>query len=156
MKLFHTSTIEIQHPDIHHSRPFLDFGKGFYLTSLRLQAVRYGERFKRRNDVAILNEYEFDDIHPDCTYKFFETYDAEWLDFITACRRGMPHEIYDIIEGGIADDQVFDTIDLYFAGVINSDQALAELRFKKPNHQICITNQETINKYLHFLKSVQL
>ena len=65
MILYHTSTLEIQHPDTNHSRPRLDFGKGFYLTTLRSQAERYGERFKRHDDTAIMNEYEFDDIDPE-------------------------------------------------------------------------------------------
>ena len=156
MILYHTSTLEIQHPDTNHSRPRLDFGKGFYLTTLRSQAERYGERFKRHDHTAIMNEYEFDDIRPNFSYKVFEAYDAEWLDFITACRKGMPHKQYDIIEGGVADDQVFDTIDLYFAGVYNREQALADLRFKKPNHQICLTSQAVIDKHLHYIKSVML
>ena len=44
MILYHTSYTEIPHPDLQHSRPRLDFGIGFYLTPLRAQAERYGER----------------------------------------------------------------------------------------------------------------
>lgn len=29
MILYHTSTISVEKPDILHSRPYLDFGKGF-------------------------------------------------------------------------------------------------------------------------------
>ena len=32
MKLYHTSTLEIPLPDIHHGRINADFGQGFYLT----------------------------------------------------------------------------------------------------------------------------
>ena len=81
---------------------------------------------------------------------------GEWLDFITACRKGLPHEQFDIIEGGIADDQVFDTIDLYFSGIYTREQALGELREKKPNHQICITSQVVLDKFLHFKSSQRL
>ena len=154
MTLYHTSTLEIKLPDIRLSRPHLDFGKGFYLTELRSQAVRYGERFRRRGEQPIMNEYEFDEIRPNSSYKLFEEYDGEWLDFVTACRKGLKHEQYDVIEGGVADDNVFDSIDLYFAGIYNREQALAELRYKKPNHQICITNQEVINQHLRFVKSI--
>ena len=86
----------------------------------------------------------------------FTAYDGEWLDFITACRKGLPHEQYDIIEGGIADDQVFDTVDLYFSGVYTKEQALAELREKKPNHQLCITSQRVMDEYLHFKSSQRI
>lgn len=34
MKLYHTSTIIVDKPDVYHSREHLDFGKGFYLTTL--------------------------------------------------------------------------------------------------------------------------
>jgi hypothetical protein len=153
MILYHTSTVEIQRPELSYSRPRLDFGKGFYLTSLRTQAVAYGERFLRRGDMAVLNTYQLDEIRDDCTHKFFTMYDGEWLDFVAACRKGIHHESYDVIEGGIADDQVFDTIDLYFSGIYTREQALDQLRYKKPNHQVCITSQDVLDKYLHFQSS---
>ena len=155
MILYHTSYTEIRQPDLHHSRPRLDFGVGFYLTPLRAQAERYGERFIRRGQKAIMNIYEFDE-YPESTRKVFSAYDGEWLDYITACRKGLPHEQFDIIEGGIADDQVFDTIDLYFTGIYTREQALGELREKKPNHQICITSQAVLDNYLHFKSSQRL
>ena len=122
---------------------------------MRAQAERYGERFIRRGQKAIMNIYEFEEC-PGCTRKVFSAYDGEWLDYITACRKGLQHEQYDIIEGGIADDQVFDTIDLYFTGIYTREQALGELREKKPNHQICITSQVVLDKYLHFKSSQRL
>lgn len=41
MRLYHASTSIIEKPDVLHSRDKLDFGKGFYLTTIREQAVRY-------------------------------------------------------------------------------------------------------------------
>ena len=35
MILYHGSYLAIEKPDLLHSRPNLDFGKGFYLTSIR-------------------------------------------------------------------------------------------------------------------------
>lgn len=156
MILYHTSTLEIVRPDLSFSRPRLDFGKGFYLTFLRAQAEMYGERFLRRGDIAVLNTFILDENRNDCSHKIFSSYDGEWLDYVTACRKGMPHEAFDIIEGGIADDQVFDTIDLYFAGIYTREQALDQLQYKKPNHQICITSQNVLDKYLHFQSSEML
>lgn len=34
MKLYHSSNVMVEKPDTQHSRGFLDFGKGFYLTSI--------------------------------------------------------------------------------------------------------------------------
>ena len=64
MRLYHASTIRIEKPDVLHSRDKLDFGRGFYLTRIREQAVRYAERFTRRGLEAFINEYEFDEEAP--------------------------------------------------------------------------------------------
>lgn len=58
MRLYHSSSVVVSMPDTTHSRDYLDFGKGFYLTSIYDQAVRYAERFKRRGRDAWLNTYE--------------------------------------------------------------------------------------------------
>ena len=156
IRLYHTSTIEVRTPDVFHSREHLDFGRGFYLTTLREQAEKYGQRFLRKGEEAILNIYDFDEGLQGFTHVIFDAYDNKWLDYITACRRGQPHSQYDIIEGGIADDQVFDTIDLYFSGIYSYEQTLDQLRFKHPNHQVCITNQSVLDKHLHFVESIKL
>lgn len=154
MKLFHASTICIEKPDVLHSRDNLDFGKGFYLTSIREQAIRYAERFTRRGKEAFINEYELDDETPGFTIKSFSCYDEEWLDYVTICRNGnKPEQIYDAVSGGVANDKVFNTVDLYFAGVISKEEALGKLKYEKPNHQLCILNGLMIERHLHFIKA---
>ena len=86
MILYHTSYTEIPHPDLQHSRPRLDFGIGFYLTPLRAQAERYGERFIRRGQKAIMNIYEFEEC-PGCTRKVFSAYSQTILHFSTKSAR---------------------------------------------------------------------
>ena len=156
MKVFHASTLEIERPDILHSRKFLDFGPGFYVTTLSQQAVNYAERFKRRRREAWLNVYELNESYKTFKLKVFEKYDAEWLDFVTACRKGIIVGDYDIIRGGIADDKVFRTIDMYFAGDITKEEALRRLLFEKPNDQLCFRSQEIIDECLTFQKSIKL
>ncbi len=56
MILYHTSYKEIQQPDVLHSRLHLDFGKGFYLTPLRMQAERYGEQLLNQQSTTTYNE----------------------------------------------------------------------------------------------------
>ena len=157
IRLYHTSNVEVRIPDVHYSREHTDFGRGFYLTSLREQAEKYGQRFLRKGEAAVMNIYELDDENlQEFSRITFEAYDSKWLDYVTACRKGQDRTIYDIIEGGIADDQVFDTIDLYFSGIYTYEQALDQLRFKHPNHQVCITSQLVLDKYLHFIESIKL
>lgn len=157
MKVFHSSTLKVNTPDMRFSREFLDFGRGFYLTTMRQQAVNYAERFRLRGKTAVLNEYLLDEaIYTDCKIKSFLQYDEEWLDFVMACRKGEDTSDWDIVIGGIANDRVFRTIDLYFAGDMTKADALQKLIKEEPNNQICIRRQEVINQYLHFLSSEDL
>lgn len=55
---------------------------------------------------------------------------------------------YDVILGGIADDKIYNTIELYQGNLIEKDEVLKRLKYYKPNGQICITNQNVIDKYL--------
>ena len=58
MKVYHASKFIIESPDIYHSRDLLDFGKGFYLTSLVEQAKKYAQRFIFQGDKAYLNQLD--------------------------------------------------------------------------------------------------
>lgn len=60
---------------------------------------------------------------------------------------------YDIITGGVANDRVFDTIELYFENLISRTEAIGRLAMEKPNLQICFRRQEFIDKYLKFERS---
>lgn len=59
-------------------------------------------------------------------------------------------KLYDMVEGGVANDNVIDTVEDYENGIITAEQALGQLRYRKVNHQICILNQEIIDRYLIF------
>ncbi len=157
MRLYHASTMIIEEPDVQHSRDKLDFGREFYLTSIREQAVRYAERFTIRNFEAFINEYDLDDDTPEFHIKTFPSYDADWLDYVAQCRKGLQKEhIYDAVSGGVANDKVFNTIDLYFAGLISKEEALGRLKYVKPNHQICILNQSMMDRHLHFIQAIKI
>ena len=157
MIVFHTSNIAVLRPDVLHSRRYLDFGKGFYVTPTKMQAVNYAQRFSMWGEDAYLNSYEM--TSPD-TAKFrckrFDKYDEEWLDYVSACRLGLPVEEFDIIEGGIADDKVFNTIDLYFTQMISKDEALRRLFAVRPNQQICFLSQQSIDACLTYLKTEKI
>ncbi len=157
MKLYHASTCIIESPDVYHSRDLLDFGKGFYLTSLVEQAKKYAQRFLFQGEKAYLNQYVLDEnIDRRYQVKKFVGYDEEWLDFVSLCRLGKQTEKFDLVSGGIADDKVFNTVDLYFSGNISKEEALKRLAFIHPNHQICILNQEIIDKHLRFIKAEEI
>ena len=63
---------------------------------------------------------------------------------------------WDLIEGGVANDRVIDTVENYMAGMIDEDIALGLLAQHQPNHQICVLKQEVLDNYLKFVESVQV
>lgn len=156
MIVFHTSNTIVDAPDVTHSRRYLDFGQGFYVTPTKLQAINYAQRFTTWGETAWLNSYEM--TLPDGKFRLkrFEHYDEEWLDYVSACRSGLPVETFDIIEGGIADDKVYNTIDLYFAHQISKEEALRRLVAVRPNQQICFLSQQSIDVCLKYLKTEKL
>lgn len=60
---------------------------------------------------------------------------------------------YDIVEGGVANDNVIDTVEDYENGAITAEQALGQLKYKKVNHQICIHSQDVVDRFLRFQSS---
>ncbi len=156
MKLYHSSNVAVLSPDTVHSRDNLDFGKGFYLTSLQNQAISYAQRFQRRNQQSWVNIYEFDFNPAEWKVLVFDSYNSAWLDFISKCRIGEDNTDYDIIIGGIANDKVIRTLDRYFEGELTAEQALGILKYEKPNIQYCIRNQAILDTCLKHIESKQL
>ena len=156
MKLYHSSNVCVEHPDTEHSRSYLDFGRGFYLTSLHEQAIRYAQRFNRRGQAAWLNTYDFVCDEKLWKIKHFDSYDKEWLDFVAQCREGIDSSDHDMIIGGIANDRVIITLDRYFSGEISQEEALGLLKFEKPNIQYCIRTNRMLQECLKYIGSEQI
>jgi hypothetical protein len=156
MILYHGSYLSVEKPDITFSRHNVDFGKGFYTTPIKEQAVRWAERFKRKYDQSTVSVYELDEaaMRKNMSVLEFNTYSDEWLDFILSCRRGEEkNSPFDVIIGGVANDKVFDVIELYFDNLIDKAEAIKRLRYEKPNLQYCFKNQPVIDNCLRFISS---
>lgn len=156
MKLYHSSDVSVAKPDIIHSRDYLDFGKGFYLTSFHEQAVRYAQRFLRRQRTAWLNSYELEFNPSEWNILESDSYDKDWLNFVANCRAGKDSTNFDIVIGGIANDKVIQTLDRYFEGELSEDKTLGLLKYEKPNIQYCIRSQKMLDKCLKHIESKQL
>lgn len=147
MMLYHGSYIEIPEPDLKHSRTNVDFGRGFYTTPIYEQAKKWCGKFRRRGENGIISYYNFDDGF-DAGMKVlkFKSYTEEWLDYILNCRKGKDSSDFDIVAGGVANDQVFNTVELYFDGLIDKGEAMKRLRYEKPNMQICFRTKKALLK----------
>jgi len=152
MIVYHGTTMEIIHPDVKHSKKYLDFGEGFYLTTYEEQAKKWAVRKgMRQGKKAIVNVYEMFENWEKYKVLSFSEENEKWLDFVCACRRGeMLNAEYDIIVGNVADDDVFKTVDMYFRGLWDKQKVLEELRYYKMNNQICIVKQEILEQILVF------
>lgn len=158
MIVYHGSTEVIQKPDVIHSKKYLDFGKGFYVTSFENQANRWAVRkAMRQQKTAVVNVYEMLEDWKDFRVISFEKENEKWLDFVCACRKGEPiNEKYDIVIGSVADDDVFKTVDMYFRGLWDKKKVLEELTYYKMNDQICIVKQQTLDQLLLFKESYEV
>lgn len=145
MILYHGSYLEIPNPDLKYSRENVDFGRGFYTTPLYEQAVKWCGKFKRSGKEGVVSYYDFDEKKMDGLKVLeFDSYSEEWLDFILNCRRGKDTTEYDIVIGGVANDKVFNTVELFFDGLIDKKEAIKRLRYEKPNLQICLRTEKAL------------
>jgi len=152
MILYHGSLEVIEKPDISFSRNNTDFGKGFYTTPIKSQAEKWTGRFSRRFGYGTMSMYYVDelDLRKNVSILEFETYSDQWLEYIVKCRQGKSGEDYDLVIGGIANDDVYNTLTLFFRGYIEKEEAIKRLRYEKPNIQYCFKNQIVIEKYLKY------
>ncbi|MBQ7733884.1 MAG: DUF3990 domain-containing protein [Synergistaceae bacterium] len=117
--IYHGAKEVVRFPEIRIAAYNKDFYFGFYCTNFREQAQRWATRY---GTVGIVNEY-------------FDSMTEEWLDFIVSCRSGKSHD-YDIVEGPMADDKIFNYIQNFIDGEISRAAFWELAKFKKPTHQI--------------------
>ena len=138
MILYHGSSVEVRSPEIYTNGHFKDFGYGFYLTNLEKQARRWA--ITRRPGGGVVNVYEFEQKKGLGVLKFDQMTES-WLDFVVACRRGAEHG-YDIVEGPMADDTIWNYVDDLERGEISRAAFWELVKFRYPTHQlVCCTER---------------
>lgn len=111
MIVYHSSRQIVEYPEIRKAKYNKDFYFGFYCTKYEEQAKRWASRYGAE---GYLNKYEY--VPEDkLSCKVFEKMTEEWLDFIVACRSGKSHK-YDIVEGPMADDTIYNYVQNYMDG----------------------------------------
>ena len=155
MIVYHGSSVVVRYPDIVHSYRTLDFGRGFYVTTVENQAIVWGKR-KAVYDGAgagVLNCYEMKGDWSGLNVKSFAPDLYEWLDFICACRDGQPiYQQFDIITGKVADDKVFRVVEKYHSGDWERERALKEIRAYPNYDQTAFISQRAIDQLLTFVE----
>ena len=108
----------------------MSYNLKYYWIALR-QAIRWANRGIGE---PIINFYEYEPNESLNILKFPEISD-EWLDFIAACRTGKSHT-YDIVEGPMVEDTIFNYVQAFVDGKITRAAFWELAKFNHPTHQI--------------------
>ena len=150
MELFHGSNVVVEQPKIITDGHYKDFGYGFYCTNLEKQAKRWA-LVKQHGHVV--NVYDYLE-NKSLNILVFDEMTDEWLDFVVACRQGIKHD-YDMVEGPMADDTIWNYVDDFTRGEISRTAFWELVKFKYPTHQIVFCSEKAL-KQLRFKRSYSL
>ncbi len=131
MILYHASKMIVEFPEVRKTKYTKDFSWGFYCTNNKEQAIRWANR---GDGTPVVNSYIYTP-KDSLSVLRFEQMSDEWLDFIAKCRNGETHH-YDIVEGPMANDTVWNYVNDFLAGTINRKQFWVLAEFRYPTHQI--------------------
>lgn len=148
--LYHGSSQIVEFPEIRIAKYNKDFYFGFYCTLMPEQAKRWATRF---TGAGMMSEYLYRP-NDELRKLTFTEMTEEWLDFITACRLGKPHD-YDIVEGPMANDTIFNYVQDFVDGRISRAAFWELARFKKPTHQISFHTARALAT-IEFLKGYEV
>ena len=139
MKLYHGSNVLVTVPDLTKSKPYKDFGQGFYLSADKSQAMRMAEQktLQLMMGEPVVSEFDFDEAllqGNELKVKVFDDYSVEWANFILQnrnIRNQHPMHDYDIVYGPIADDGVTFQLRRYQSGAISIEELVRELQYAR-------------------------
>ena len=124
MILYHGSNQDFGYVDLFKSKSRRDFGKGFYTTTIREQALQWGYNMFTRFGGGGIFLYEFDfSPSADLKSKLFMNICDEWFDFIISNRLSdvLQHE-FDFVQGPVANDKTVLTITGFIDGLFSREE----------------------------------
>lgn len=142
--VYHGSNVSVSEPKILINGHYKDFGYGFYCTNIEKQAKRWA---LTKRGATVINKYVYEE-STELKVCTFSNMTEEWLQFVVDCRRGKEHN-YDIVEGPMADDQIWDYVEDYMSGDITKEAFWELVKFKYPTHQIVFCTEDAL-KTLRF------
>ena len=154
MILYHGSDVIVSAPGVEYSTRNLDFGKGFYTTSIKEQAMRWAQRKALINSFVSVFEAN---ISSDLKVLDLTNNLDEWIDFVCECRDGSQvFSSYDVIIGKVADDKVFKVVDMYKNEIWDKARALSEMKIYETCDQIMFATQNAIDSSLVFKENLEV
>lgn len=150
MQVYHGCNVVVNKPKIITDGFYKDFGYGFYCTSFEKQAKRWALTKKNKHIVNVYSYTENENLN--CL--IFKEMSDVWLDFVVSSRQGVRHD-YDIVEGPMADDTIWNYVDDFARGLISRTAFWELVKFKYPTDQIVFCTQASL-ECLEYERSYEL
>ena len=160
MILYHGTNLDINAISLNMCRPYKDFGRGFYLTTMEEQARKMASRVSRiYGGKQIINVYEFDEkmlLNSELSIKDFGSdVCEEWATFVMNNRNrefmnfqdklcNLDNK-YDIVIGPVANDDLAMLFREFSNHAISVEVLLKELAYKKVTNQISFHTQKAVD-----------
>lgn len=159
MILYHGSNTEIIEINLEKCRPFKDFGRGFYLTTIEEQAVNMAKRTaKTFGGSPYVTIFEFDDRvlnDGSLSVKVFNIPNEEWAMFIMNNRnrkfenfkdKNCNHDNkHDIVFGAVANDDIALLFRTFANGYIDLDSLIDGLKYKNLTDQYSFHTEKAVS-----------
>ena len=164
MILYHGSNMEVSRIDLEKCGKYKDFGHGFYLTSLKVQAIQWAKKVAIRHNTgkAILNIYDFNEKTDDLNMIQFLEPNEKWTTFVINNRNrnfnnhsdilSNQDNKYDFVHGLVANDDISAILETFLLEILPMEQLANALIYKKLNDQYSFHSVKSISK-LKFLSS---
>jgi hypothetical protein len=158
MLLFHGSNQEITTIDLSRCKPYKDFGRGFYLTTIKEQAELMARRTVRIfGGVSVVTSFMYDEISVskgELSVKAFSNPNAEWAmfvlnnrnrDFRTDTDSNNNHDNkYDIVTGPVANDDIALLFRTFASGYIDLEALIKGMKYKRLNDQYSFHTERAV------------
>ena len=159
MLLYHGSNTVIEKINLAKGRPFKDFGKGFYLTTIEEQAVFMAKRTCRIfHGSPFVTKFEFDDEtlkNSGLNVKKFDAPTTDWAMFVLNNRNrtfmdftdeNSNHDNkYDIVIGAVANDDIVLLFRDFSNGRIDMNALANGMKYKKLSNQYSFHTDKAVS-----------
>jgi hypothetical protein len=158
MILYHGSNTPISTIDLTKCRPYKDFGKGFYLTTIEEQALVMAKRVSKIfGGVPYVTSFDFDSgclESGGLSVKIFDKPSTEWAVFVLNNRNRSFANItdklcnhdnkYDIVTGAVANDDIALLFRTFERGLIDINKLAKDMEYKKLTDQYSFHTNKAI------------
>lgn len=91
---------------------------------------------------------------PELNIRKFTGADEPWLYFVADCRKSRPHH-FDLVQGPVANDKVFTTVNLFESGVLSAEAAILQPKAYK-TYDLLSFHSERVIVTLKFMEAIEV